>query len=100
MRRNALARAAHHKRSLKQVWQLGDVAGGSNFPRCVLHGPCRAVTTRAFLLAISIPIILAGDGWYRNVSHSWFAIWFANSLRAMSALRGIADSAAAFADVR
>ena len=26
MRRNALARAAHHKRSLKQVWQLGDVA--------------------------------------------------------------------------
>ena len=26
MRRNALARAVHHKRSLKQVWQLGDVA--------------------------------------------------------------------------
>ena len=27
MRRNALARAVHHKRSLKQVWQLGDVTG-------------------------------------------------------------------------
>ena len=34
MRRNELARAVHHKRSLKQVWQLGDFAGGSNFPRC------------------------------------------------------------------
>ena len=34
MRRKMLARAVHHKRSLKQVWQLGDVAGGSNFPRC------------------------------------------------------------------
>jgi ssDNA-binding Zn-finger/Zn-ribbon topoisomerase 1 len=34
MRRNELARAVHHKRSLKQVWQLGDFAGCSNFPRC------------------------------------------------------------------
>ena len=54
-------------------------------------GPCRAVTKRAFLLAISVPIILASDGWYRNVSHGWFAIWFANSLRAMSAFEGKAD---------
>ena len=49
------------------------------------------MTKRAFLLAISIPIILASDGWYRNVSHGWFAIWFANSLRAMSAFEGKAD---------
>ena len=41
MRRNALARAVHHKRSLKQVWQLGDVARyASRFIKSQRLGDC------------------------------------------------------------